>query len=333
VKAHALPEAGLVLDRRRLYMLPTRVGWMLAATLLAMLLAALNYNNGLAFALTFLVGSTLLVSMLYTHRDLAGLRVGPGACRAAFAGQEAGFGLWLHNESGRRRFGVCVVCDGREAARVDLGPGERREIVVARPTQVRGRVECPPLSITCDYPLGVMVTWSRPLALSAACTVWPRPGEARPLTPTPDRRRYQDLGPFPDGDDFAGLREYRHGDPPRHVHWRAVARGQGMFTKLFAGAGQDTVWLDWDALPGMEREARLTVLARWVMDAEAAGRRYGLRIPGSVIAPDHGPAQRTACLDALALLPPLPPRPAARAARRWRRLLRIVPGRAALQHG
>jgi uncharacterized protein (DUF58 family) len=318
------PEAGLVLDRRRLYMLPTRVGWMLAATLLAMLLAAVNYNNGLAFALTFLVGSTLVVSMLYTHRNLSGLRVTPGRCRPAFAGQAAGFGLWLHNEDRRRRYGVCVVCDGREAARIDLAPGERIEVVVPRPSRVRGRIVCPPVAVTSDFPLGALYTWSKPVIMPEPCTVWPRPGEARPLAPTPDRRRYQDLGPFPDGDDFAGLREYRRGDPPRHVHWRTVARGQGMFTKLFAGAGQDTVWLDWEALPGVERETRLAVLARWVVDAETEGRRYGLRVPGTVLPPDHGPAQRAACLDALALFPPLPaePEPGRAGARRWRRLRR-----------
>ncbi|NEK64964.1 MAG: DUF58 domain-containing protein, partial [Xanthomonas perforans] len=40
--AEALP---IVLDRRRIYVLPTRFGLFVTALLLAMLLGALNYNN------------------------------------------------------------------------------------------------------------------------------------------------------------------------------------------------------------------------------------------------------------------------------------------------
>jgi uncharacterized protein (DUF58 family) len=38
-----------------------------------------------------------------------------------------------------------------------------------------------------------------------------------------------------------------------------------------------------------------------VLAAEAAGATYGLRLPGSEIAPGRGDAHRAACLQALAL--------------------------------
>jgi len=45
----------------------------------------------------------------------------------------------------------------------------------------------------------------------------------------------------------------------------------------------------------------LSQLCRWVIDAENAGLRYGLLIPGNKIAPDRGPKHHATCLEALAL--------------------------------
>jgi uncharacterized protein (DUF58 family) len=46
---------------------------------------------------------------------------------------------------------------------------------------------------------------------------------------------------------------------------------------------------------------RLSLLTGWVLAAEREQYRYGLRLPGRVIAPDCGPPHRDACLEALAL--------------------------------
>jgi len=62
--------------------------------------------------------------------------------------------------------------------------------------------------------------------------------------------------------------------------------------------------LDWRQLPGIEYEARIRRLARWVDEAEREGRRYRLDLPGQPsLGPGSGPQQRHACLRALALLP------------------------------
>jgi uncharacterized protein (DUF58 family) len=298
--ASAAPTPVVVLGPHRLYMLPTRVGLIFAAALLAMLLAAVNYNNSLAYMFTFILGAMVVVSMLDTHRNLAGLRITPGGCAPAFAGGEAGFGVWLHNESRRARHGIRVAMGQQEIVRLDLGPGESRQIVLPVPTRRRGELSIPAFTMVSQFPLGLLFTWARAIHLDHRCLVYPRPGPPRPLELAPDRRRYQDQGALPDGDDFAGLRTYQLGDPPRHVHWKAVARGRGMYTKQFGGAGQDTVWLDWDSLQGLDQEARLSQLCRWVLDADADGLRFGLRLPSASLGPGNGPQHRHLCLAALA---------------------------------
>ena len=62
--------------------------------------------------------------------------------------------------------------------------------------------------------------------------------------------------------------------------------------------------LDWQTLHGLDTEARIRRLARWVDEAERDARRYRLVVPGHApIGPAQGPAHRHACLRALALLP------------------------------
>ena len=65
----------VTIERRRIYILPTRFGLMLAALLFAMLIAGLNYNSNLGLAFAFLMVSLVLVAMHHCHRNLLGLGV------------------------------------------------------------------------------------------------------------------------------------------------------------------------------------------------------------------------------------------------------------------
>jgi len=103
------------------------------------------------------------------------------------------------------------------------------------------------------------------------------------------------------------LRSHQLSDSPRHVAWKAVARGSEMLTKQFAGRADARLWVDWELLnPSLDSERRISRLTGWVLDAEAQGLSYGLRLPGLEIAPGHGDVHCSACLKALALYQPAP---------------------------
>ena len=74
--------------------------------------------------------------------------------------------------------------------------------------------------------------------------------------------------------------------------------------KLFAGTAVTSHRFDWDSLQGLDVEARLAQLCRWVEDAYAAGRAFGMKLPGVEIPENIGPAHRQRCLTALALFDP-----------------------------
>ena len=74
-----------------------------------------------------------------------------------------------------------------------------------------------------------------------------------------------------------------------------------MLTKVYAGTAVTSHMFDWNAAKGAGVEARLSQLCRWIEDAYADGRAFGLTLPGTRIPPNIGPAHRQRCLTALAL--------------------------------
>lgn len=297
----SVAPADVILGRRQLFMLPTRYGLLFAVLLVVQLLAAINYANGLAYALTFLLGSLAVVSMLYTHRNLFRLRLSSGACAPIFAGETATFPIHLINDSDTPRYGVAVLCDKKEIARVDIPARAAAGVSVSVPAPTRGPLAMPAIALITRFPLGLLYSWSRRVGLGQSCLVYPRPAVPTPMRSGTSESSEPASGLSIGGDDYLGTREFQPGDSPRHVDWKAVARGQDWRIKQFGGEHQATVWLDWDTLEGLDTEARLSVLTRWVLDAEPSGMLYGLRLPQQTIEPAHGQAHRHECLKRLAL--------------------------------
>src|ERR1700733_7660125 len=96
----------IALQRRRLYILPTRAGVAFSALLLLMLIAGLNYANSLALLVTFLLAGLALVAMHACHRNLLGLAVAELSSQDSFAGEEAALQLRLANSSAQPRPGI-----------------------------------------------------------------------------------------------------------------------------------------------------------------------------------------------------------------------------------
>ncbi|MBI3570866.1 MAG: DUF58 domain-containing protein [Gammaproteobacteria bacterium] len=282
-------------------MLPTRFGLLFALLLMVQLLAAINYGNGLAYALTFLLGSLAVVSMLYTHRNLFRLRLSAGICAPVFAGETAVFRIHLANDSPTPRFGVMVMQNKNEIACVDIPAHGSADVEVPVPAVKRGWLTMPAVTLTTRFPLGLLYSWSRRVALDHSCLVYPRAAEPTPLQTRAEESLEPTTGIKTGGDDYIGAREFQPGDSPRHVDWKAVARGEPWRVKQFGGGYQATVWLDWDTLEGIDVETRLSILTRWVLDAERDGMLYGLRLPEQTLNPSSGEPHQHECLKRLAL--------------------------------
>jgi len=297
------PEHGtVVLVHRRVYIVPARLGWLFAATLAILLIGSINYSLSLGFALTFLLAGMGLAGMVHTARNLARIAISIGRAEPVFAGESAQFRLYLDGGPGFDRPAILArhLAAGSQLV-VDVPAGRLAEVVLAVPAARRGWLPLGRVMLETRFPLGLFRAWSY-IEPAARGLVYPKPERSALPPPSAEAAagalRTQTTG----NDDFVGLRGYQPSDSPRHVAWKAAARSDVMLTKQFTGEAAAELWLDWQLLPArMGPEQRLSRLAGWVLAAERTGAHYGLRLPGSEIAPHRGDSHSAACLQALAL--------------------------------
>ena len=303
-RRHA-PEPGtIVLVQRRVYVLPTRAGLTFAISLLLMLIGSINYNLSLGYVLTFLLAGMGVVSILHTFRNLAHTTVRAGRVEPVFAGDSARFRIVLENLDRHDRFSLLLFGRGGKyetALRVDLPAGRAVEAELAMPAEQRGWLQLERVTIETRFPLGLTRAWSY-VQPDMRALVYPRPDDAL-LPPPMARADAGDSIVLGSGtDDYYGMRTYQPSDSPRHVAWKASARSEEPLTKQFSGRAASELWFDYDELPqDMDREARLSRLARWVLLGERGGLKFGLRLPGVEVPLAEGDAQRERCLKELAL--------------------------------
>jgi uncharacterized protein (DUF58 family) len=291
----------VAVPRNRVYILPTRFGYAFAALVLVMVLAAMNYSNNMAFALAFLMAGLGLVAMHHTHGNLVNVDVRSGPVPPVFAGEVAHFEVHVHNPAGRQRYSVSVGWPRAPVATTgDIGPEDVAALKLPLPAERRGWLPARVFAVSTEFPLGMFHAWTW-LELEMTCLVYPRPAPPGRVAPPASGGGGHLAGSRPGLDEFAGLRNYQRGDTARSIHWKSFPKLQQPMVKQFQETLEREYWLDWNELSGLDAEARLSQLTRWVLEAEAQHLSYGLRLPGMRIRPSRGAAHQHACLRALAL--------------------------------
>lgn len=290
----------LVLNQRRIFIFPTRAGLWFLIALLIMLLAAVNYQNNLAFALMFWLLSLMLVSLLHTYMNLSGLRLKAMRGHPSFAGENAQFDLQLSCRGQCARRALTLAWPGQGEIRLPKLSG-RVELKLFYPAGQRGWLRPPRLKLESEYPLGLVRAWTW-VELEWAALIYPRPqAVALPaaVTTSSDGR---ELRASAAGEEFYAFRAYQPGDSLRRVLWKSYARGGALQTLQFAEAVDERLWLDFDSFGG-DAEQRLRGLCYWVLTLSGRDRSFGLRLPGQELVPATGPGHRDSALRMLALFP------------------------------
>lgn len=290
----------LRLNHRRIFILPTGRGLNFTVLIVLLLLIAFVYNNNLAYLLAFLLASIFFITILHSFKVLYGLVLRKGQSQPVFAGETAGFEIHIDNPTAVERVHVQLQAAGGAAKTIGIAPYSACSVTVYDATRRRGWHELATVTVSSCYPLGIFRAWS-PLNFGAKTLVYPKPAAANAPFPentgTASEQGYSKQG----ADDFQALYEYQAGDSIKQIHWKAYAKGLGLYSKHYGGGKAREIWLDYDYAPGANSEERLSQLCRWVLEAEQATLRYGLRIPGTVLQPASGQAHAAKCLEALAL--------------------------------
>ncbi|OUS10198.1 hypothetical protein A9Q90_01845 [Gammaproteobacteria bacterium 54_18_T64] len=299
------PIKKIRLDNRKLFIFPTRAGFSFIGLLILLWLIATNFENNVVFALTFLLASLFIITVFHTFLNVSGLQIEGGRVTPGFAGQTAEFEYLLSQTGRRQRFSIEFSHPGLEATVVSLSGSEIKSIYLSIPVNRRGWFQARRITVRSVYPLGLLKVWTY-LQFNTEALVYPRPIEAelprQGATGQGDKPPPDNYMPHNSGsEDFVGLEKYRLGESLRHIAWKQFAREQGLQTKHYADAIDDELWLDWELLPGMDGEARLSRLCAWTQSFSEAQLPYGLRLPGVELAPGTGRVHRDTVLRELAL--------------------------------
>jgi uncharacterized protein (DUF58 family) len=298
------PTEQWTLSQRNIYIVPTRAGLAFGLLLLLLLVASINYQLNLGYALTFLLAGSALASMHMTHNSLRGLTLHARPPAPVFAGDPARLEIVITNPGSARHgvgFGVQQPGKATQLAYAEIGPAGQSSVAIGVPTSRRGLHAVPLLRMESRFPFGLFRAWSLWRPTGQLC-VYPRP--ENPAAPLPAAAAAAG-GPVPArsaalGGEFDGLRPWRRGDTLRQVAWKKVARTGELVSREGRESARRELWLEWAQTRQADNEARVSRLAAWVLVAERQGLAYGLRLPGQALAPADGAAHRHAALTALA---------------------------------
>jgi len=270
------------------------------------------------------VGAAAVLNRAVLKKLSGDRRIGTGDEEEWYEGNEAKIRLTVRNE----RAGAAAQIRLRERCPLAGPEDDRREVRLFVPSikgqgavnfeyaveiYRRGLHRFPPVEMQSRAPFGYFGS-SGELSVPTAVLVYPEIRELDRLALL-DKRRAPEVvrARAGVGLEVLGVREYRTGDSPRHIHWRSVAKTGTLISKEFAEERQPGVTLALDLFehPYTEAATKHTPFEWAVKVAASVGdyallRGYPLHIMADApnLPAPHGAITRRALLEYLARVEP-----------------------------
>jgi uncharacterized protein (DUF58 family) len=275
-----------------------------------------NVQAGWLFVIAACLLGAVVVGLLLPGRMLAGVGISGTEPARLHQLDEVGVALCITNRSRGMRFGLVVEDDRFEPVTLavpSLRPGERVEITTKRRALRRGAQGDRRVVVRSVAPFGVAHRRRTRDLGAPPSLVLPAVVELGPLSfvhpaATADRAIHA-LPRRGTGPEYLGIREYRPGDPMRHVHWRSTARTGTVMVREFEReqTRRLAILVDaaWDAGQVWTPLDRVCAVAASVaMAALAQGHGARLIVPARDDVEVLARAEGAELLERLALLTP-----------------------------
>jgi uncharacterized protein (DUF58 family) len=287
----------------RIYVIPTRYGFVMAVSFAVMFITSSAFGNNIAYLLTFLVFSIGLLSLVYAHVNLVGIRINKIEDDPAPPDAEGHLILEVTKQRGAANLiTLHIQTDDEEFSSepVDVESGDHNRTSLAYRYKNRGVYEIKNLRLESTFPMGLFRAWVV-CGEVGSCHVHPKVTGSLPL-PVTDHREGESLeSTGSDGwDDFGGHVAYVVGQSQKSLDWKASARARTKLSKKFVGGLENTVVFRWDDVATLPKEAALSQLASWIIACDSRGIAFGLEMPNGRSGIGTGRLHLTDCLKLLA---------------------------------
>ena len=275
---------------RRVFVLPTRHGLMVALAILGVFAIAVRIQNNMLLLMAVSLFVIFTLSLLWAGQNIRGLRLAVRHDGQIIAGETAMLSVRLAAD--RPVYDIRVDSGGGLQ-----GAGTAIDHLLSYSPERRGRHPLPLVRIETRFPFGLARAWSWISPAQILVAPVPDYAAARALL-TGTNRQGAAEGREEDGAD--SLQDWIPGTPQSRISWKRYAATNRLLEKTGDASGGAVLTISYDAVAHLGHERALSAMTGAVLRAARAGRPYHFRLHG--VEMRHVTPQATGkVLDALAL--------------------------------
>ena len=220
------------------------LNWFLTGLSVILLLVAWNRGIALLYGMVALIVATLMVAWIAPRCNLLGVTARRSVPATAVEGGNVKITLHLKSSGWLSRY-LIEVWDGlpftteHHQQSMTFVPmlSDQQSITVSIPCDLRGVHQLGPLVLKTGFPLGISRREVEIADSQTSIVVYPQPLNIHQFDIGTYRSNHADEAHVQQHskghDEFAGVREYRHGDGMRHIHWPSSARRGELIVREF----------------------------------------------------------------------------------------------------
>lgn len=257
-------------------------GYLYLVLIFITFIAGVNYANNLILGFCFLISAVLCISFYLTFKQLHGLSIELLTDEIGQVGH--GLNLHFHFQQPVAQSRYLYIQAGEQLYKV-LVNQTRQKFSLSFYAEQRGIFVYPAIQIYSVYPFGLIRAWTY---LYHQYFAWVAP---KAQYSTAENKQY--LPSFePEMDEFRELRSYQAGESLQAVSWKQVARGQGLYIKVFEQyQNQHSIEIHYAHMPSPSHEEKLEWMMGLVEQCEQQQLAYSLHLPHAELASGYGAEQ------------------------------------------
>lgn len=258
-------------------------GYLYLVLIVITFIAGVNYANNLILGFCFLISAVLCISFYLTFKQLHGLTVELVADEVGQVGQALQLHFYFHQPLARSRYLYIQVNQQRHQVLINQ---HKQHFTLSFYAEQRGQFKYPVMQIYALYPFGLVRAWTYFYHQKSS---WIAPKPQYLATDNKSQQHHFE----PDMDEFRELRNYQSGESLHAVSWKQVARGQGLYIKVFEQFQQQnqSIEIHYAHMPSPSHEERLALMMGLVAQCEQQQLAYSLHLPHTQLALGMGSQQ------------------------------------------
>ena len=285
----------LSVNWRRVFVLPTRHGYMVALAILGVFAIGVRIQNNMLLLMAIALFVIFMFSLIWSATNLDKLQFKLIGKPQLFAGQANRLDV---QPAGRRRMNDIWlrVPSGSDRTSSELA-GPKTALPLSYVPEKRGRQSLPAIMVETRFPFGVARAWT---FIGAGDVL---------VAPKPDFSAYRQHFHFETRNqalDFAGeqgadgLDSWTPGTPLNRISWKHYAASDKLLQKTGDEGGSSAVHFSYQAVAHLGHETALSILCAAILQAAERQLNFHLELPDQHFK-DLTPGQIDKALDALAL--------------------------------